>query len=395
MEYLFEKHSLITDDKDRYDELCDVITDYIYDAHDGMQNDPFFDIDDISNNLITRSIIESYWQYKNQMVFNKSIIPQWVGKFTIKLLKKDDQTFAARYFPGKSVYDKKTNKLDFYIEVVDQMEKLVVNSHLKHEFQHAWNDWKEQSTEQIFFHKKQMLMLNNGDKNIKLIKKVFKDDVVFNIDIFTDTKTMIQFFNMLFYLMHDTEIPSQIKSFHADIDNEFKTNIDLVIAQIKKADIIKIKKTQLTKQEIFNSNYQNVLDITPYSSNQYVKYTIIKRVLKNINKFNLEAFEPIMLGYCDIFQRVLHIEYPMNVYIDYGKTVLDKVYKKYYAKVSKILDKMDKIYFDVIDDYITKIQYNKQSEQRIQLTDADENFIMNLLDNVRDNQEQIKQESDE
>jgi hypothetical protein len=36
MEYLNEKHSLITNEKDKYDELCDVITDYIYDAHDGM-----------------------------------------------------------------------------------------------------------------------------------------------------------------------------------------------------------------------------------------------------------------------------------------------------------------------------------------------------------------------
>lgn len=396
MEYLNEKHSLITNEKDKYDELCDVITDYIYDAHDGMQNDPFFDFENISNNVISNSIIESYWQYKNQTTFNKTLIPRWIGKFTIKLLENKNQYYAARYIPSKAKYHPETNKLDFYVEVVDNMEKNAVNSHLKHEFQHAWNDWKEHSTNKIFFHKTNVRVLNDYDKDIKLIQKIYKDGVDYNKEIFTDSNTMIQFINSLFYSLHDTEIPSQIKSFHADIDNEFKTNIDNVIAQIRRANILKIKKSNLTKQEIYDSNYQNILDITCYSSRTYAKYVVIKKVLDNIDKFDLEAFEKIMLGYRDIFERVLGIEYPELIYIDYGKKILDRIYKKYYKKTCRVIRSMDKIYFDLIDEYIDKIKYqNEINDPHIKLSDKDEAFIMDLLNNVKDNQEKINQESNE
>jgi hypothetical protein len=97
-----------------------------------------------------------------------------------------------------------------------------------------------------------------------------------------------------------------------------------------------------------------------------------------------------MLGYRDIFERVLGIEYPELIYIDYGKKILDRIYKKYYKKICRVIRSMDKIYFDLIDEYIDKIKYqNEINDPHIKLSDKDESFIMDLLNNVKDNQEKI------
>jgi hypothetical protein len=66
------------------------------------------------------SILKSYWKYKNNQLFDNSIIPNWVGNFHIEIEEHNKQIYAACYKHDAVLNN---NKLDFTIAIVDHSGK--------------------------------------------------------------------------------------------------------------------------------------------------------------------------------------------------------------------------------------------------------------------------------
>jgi hypothetical protein len=78
---LNESFGVLTDPEKTYDRLVKLITDYIYDLEGGLNN--YIDLYPSETPIITPSILKSYWKYKNNKLFDETIIPKWMGNFTI------------------------------------------------------------------------------------------------------------------------------------------------------------------------------------------------------------------------------------------------------------------------------------------------------------------------
>jgi hypothetical protein len=137
MKILNETHGIISDPKIFPYDLIKLITDYIYDAKDGLNS--YIDIYPDEEPIITLSILKSYWKYKYGKLFDNSIIPDWIGNFTIIIEEPKQQIYSACYYKSGAI-NKNTNKLDFKISIVDTSGKDYNRFYkdLVHEFRHAY-----------------------------------------------------------------------------------------------------------------------------------------------------------------------------------------------------------------------------------------------------------------
>ena len=159
-----ESHGILTDQLKVTDKLVKLIADYIYDAEDGLNN--YIDLNPSEQPIITMSILKSYWKYKNNQLFDNSIIPNWIGDFHIEIEEHNNQIYSACYKHDAVLNN---NKLDFTIAIVDHSGKSYgqLFKELTHEFRHAYTDYIKKTTIQQMY-------LNDLNELRKDIEKDFK-----------------------------------------------------------------------------------------------------------------------------------------------------------------------------------------------------------------------------
>ena len=140
-----ESQGLVDKDGIQWNDLSNLITDYVYDLQNGLNVDPFYNGEDAE---ISIKQIESYYQYINSKRLPNYVIPDWIDSFTINIIKDKNSngTFLKRTAKLNN------NKLVFTIEINNtNMENpdAFCNT-LIHEFQHAYTHWIELTKTKLF-----------------------------------------------------------------------------------------------------------------------------------------------------------------------------------------------------------------------------------------------------
>ena len=113
---IYESQGIVDKDGIQWNDLADLITEYIYDLKHGLNADPFYNGE---NAIITKGNIESYYQYIHSKRMPNYIIPNWVGSFDIHL--EIGKTTKGTFLQKEAKLND-DNKLVFTIEARNSMD---------------------------------------------------------------------------------------------------------------------------------------------------------------------------------------------------------------------------------------------------------------------------------
>ena len=351
-----ESQGLVDKDGIQWNDLSDLITDYVYDLQNGLNADPFYNGEDAE---ISLKQIESYYQYKNSKRIPNYIIPDWIGSFTINIIKDKDNngTFLKRTAKLNN------NKLVFTIEADTDMENpdAFCNT-LVHEFQHAYTHWIE-LTKKIHLHDNRSANLYHhstkafddekyGGNYLPMAMQKFEDLIEINDVVYTNPQYLERALLTGFYYSDIDEIRSFIQEFAADMMKKIKKDIVNIRKQIKQSLEFKGDFNNVSKIEQFNSNILNNLSISCYSSKYYKMYKAYYNFYKKLEKMNVDfdvASEAIK-GASNAIRMALYIS-PTKKLIQFEgdeNDLLKKIAKKQIPIYENALKKMQKIFVKLI-----------------------------------------------
>ena len=351
-----ESQGLVDKDGIQWYDLSDLITDYVYDLQNGLNADPFYNGGDAE---ISVKQIESYYQYVNSKRIPDYIIPNWVGSFTIDIIKDKNNkgTFLKRNAKLNN------NKLVFTIEVNTNMENPnAFCDTLVHEFQHAYTHWIE-LTKQIRLYNSRSANLyyhstkafddkKYGGNYHPMAMQKFEDLIEINNEIYTNPRYLERTLLTGFYYSDIDEIRSFIQEFAADMMKKIKSDIVNIKKQIKQSLEFKGDFNNVSKIEQFNSNILNNLSISCYSSKYYKTYKAYYNFYKKLEKMNVDtdvAVEAIK-GATKAIKTALHIS-PAKKLIQFEgdeNDLLKQIAKKQIPIYENVLKKMEKIFVKLI-----------------------------------------------
>ena len=351
-----ESQGLVDKDGIQWNDLSDLITDYVYDLQNGLNADPFYNGEDAE---ISLKQIESYYQYKNSKRLPNYIIPDWIGSFTINIIKDKDNngTFLKRTAKLNN------NKLVFTIEADTDMENpdAFCNT-LVHEFQHAYTHWIE-LTKKIHLHDNRSANLYHhstkafddekyGGNCLPMAMQKFEDLIEINDVVYTNPQYLERALLTGFYYSDIDEIRSFIQEFATDMMKKIKKDIVNIRKQIKQSLEFKGDFNNVSKIEQFNSNILNNLSISCYSSIYYKAYKAYYNFYKKLEKTNIDsevAFEAIK-GASNAIKIALHISQTKKLIQFEGdeNDLMKQIAKKQIPIYENALKKMQKIFVKLI-----------------------------------------------
>lgn len=352
-----ESQGIVDKDGIQWFDLSDLITDYVYDLQNGLNADPFYDAD---NESITKGNIESYYQYKHAKKIPSYIIPDWIGSFTINIIKDKD---------SNGTFLKKTSKLNdskklvFTIEIGQAIESpdLFCNT-LVHEFQHAYTWWLA-LTKHIMLHNNRRgnlyMHASKGfdntyysDNFVPLAMQKFPDLIEINDDIFNNAEGLERIILTGFYHSDVDEIRSFIQEFAKDMMRIIKNNYELISAQIKRSLEFKGDFNHINKDEQYRSNILNNI-YTDYNFSKYYKiYKAYYEFYKKLEKMEIDDNIATQ-----VVKKCVHA-IRMALYIPANKSltkfegdannILKRVAKRQIPIYENVLKKMQKIFVKLI-----------------------------------------------
>lgn len=278
---LQESQGLVDKDGIQWNDLSDLITEYVYDLQHGLNSDPFYADEDITT--IGKGTIEGYYQYIHSKAMPSYIIPEWIYSFNIYIVK--DKTSKGSFIKSKAQL--RDNKLLFGIEISNtQNTPDSFCDTLVHEFQHAYTFWLELSKGiKSFNTAKRANMYHHagkgfdnkrygGNKHPMTIQK-FADYLEINDEIFENPKYLERTILVGFYYSDFDEIRSFTQEFANDIMRQIRKNISGIIEEIREA-----------RQE--HKNILDAISITCYDSVYYKMYKSYYTFYKKLSKMNIE-----------------------------------------------------------------------------------------------------------
>lgn len=357
IKYIQESQGLIDKDGIQWNDLSDLITEYVFDLEHGLNSDPFYEVD---NESITRGNIEGYYQYRNSKKMPSYIIPEWIGTFNINIVKDKS---------SKGTFIKKTaklnnwNKLDFTIEIGSAIEEpdYFCNT-LVHEFQHAYTFWIE-LTKHILLHNNKTANLYqhaqkgfHGDKYkekfVPFVMQKFPDLVEINDDVFNNVESVERIILTGFYHSDIDEARSFIQEFANDIMHKIKNNIKDIQKEIKQALEFKGDFNNISRTKQIQSNILNNISINCYSSRYYKIYKSYYNFYKKLQKINVD--EDVAYNVIKNSSKAIRmfLNIPSNKkLIEFegdGNKILKQIANKQIPVYEKILKKMEKIFVKLI-----------------------------------------------
>ena len=351
-----ESQGLIDKDGIQWNDLSDLITDYVYDLQNGLNADPFYNGEDTE---ISMGQIESYYQYINSKKIPNYIIPNWISSFTINIIRDKNNNGS---FLKKSA-KLNNNKLVFTIEVNTNMENpdAFCNT-LVHEFQHAYTRWIE-LTKKLYLHNNRTANLyyhstkafddeKYGGKYHPMVMQKFEDLIEINDEIYTNPQYLERTLLTGFYYSDVDELRSFIQEFATDMMKKIKNDIVNIRKQIKQSLEFKGDFNNVSKIEQFNSNILNNLSISCYSSKYYKIYKAYYNFYKKLEKMNVDAdvAAEAIKGASKAIRMSLYIS-PNKKLIQFEgdeNDLLKQIAKKQIPIYENVLKKMQRIFVKLI-----------------------------------------------
>lgn len=342
-----ESHGILTDQLKVTDKLVKLITDYIYDAEDGLNS--YIDLNPSEQPIITMSILKSYWKYKNNQLFDNSIIPNWVGNFHIEIEDHNNQIYAACYKHDAVLNN---NKLDFTIAVVDHSGKSYEQffKELTHEFRHAYTDYIKKTTNTgLYDIDNDLYKLGTQYANkCPLIANWSHDYLEVNQKIYTDEEYIASTIFKSIYYISPTEISSYLQEYAVGLKMLAQSHMDEIFDVFEKTNILKKNYSNLSRSEQWASNVQNALSFTYYDINIFRIYRALFIFWNNTNKIDLDLLDSIILKNREVFIKLFQTR---NIHINVqgdGLKLLSKLAEHYKKILARMLKKMYDIYYDII-----------------------------------------------
>ncbi len=352
-----ESQGLVDKDGIQWNDLSDLITEYVYDVKHGLNADPFYDED---NEQVVKGNIEGYYQYKNSKKMPSYIIPDWIGSFTINIIKEKGNKGV---FIKKTAYLNELQKLNFTIEIGSAIEDpdTFCNT-LVHEFQHAYSFWI-QLLKGFYMHTNRTANLyhhaTKGFDNerysgsfVPMAMQKFPDLIEINNEVFENAEYLERILLTGFYYSDIDEIRSFIQEFANDIMHKIKKNIDDIKDDIRQALAFKGDFNNLTKEEQFYANILNNISINCYSSAYYKTYKSYYNFYKKLENSNID--EDIAAKAINGAKKAIKLSLRKNMAKDLIKfdgdanNILKQIAKKQIPIYEKALKKMQKIFVKLI-----------------------------------------------
>lgn len=350
--YLKESQGLIDKDGVQWLNLCDLIVEYIYDLQHGLNSDPFYDEDYIS---ITKSVLESYYQYKHSKQNPSYIFPKWIHTFNVILLK---DKVSSGTFLKKEAKLSGDNKLIFTIEINDYTDINPDSMHntLIHEFQHAYSTWLELTKNINIYNKRDIELYNHaqtgfdnkkyGNGKLPLSQMSFNDFLEINDEVFDNTLYMERILLTSFYYIDKDEIRSFIQEFGSDMMKIIKKNIKTLQSEIKEANKFKGNFNNISKSEQWSSNILNNISINCYDSKYFKIYKSYESFFKKLMVFNLD--EEIASEVVDKLNKpiktFLNKKTELNKFDGDATKILQEIAKRQLKIFNNVTRKMEKIF---------------------------------------------------
>ena len=342
---IYESQGIVDKDGIQWNDLADLITEYIYDLKHGLNADPFYNGE---NAIITKGNIESYYQYIHSKRMPNYIIPNWIGSFDIHLAtgKTTKGTFLQ-----KEAKLNNDNKLVFTIEARNSMDSpdALCNTFV-HELQHAYSTWI-QLTKNIRFHNRKGINMyiqstkafsdeKYGGSYHPMVLQKFTDYLEINDEIFTNPLYLERTLLSGFYYSDIDEMRSFIQEYANDMMKKLKGNIRNIQNYAKSTKNFDFNDALST----FNVNY--------YDSKYYKTYKSYYIFYKKLQKMNIDedvAYAAIK-GSSKAIRTFLEIP-PTKKIVQFSgdeNKILQKIAKKQIPIFERVLKKMQKIFNKLI-----------------------------------------------
>lgn len=358
-----ESQGLIDKDGIQWNDLSDLITEYVYDLQHGLNADPFYNGNEAH---IKNGTIESYYQYKHSKKMPNYIIPNWIGTFDITILETNTK---GRFLQTLAKLDN-NKKLNFIIEINSNIDEpnLLCNT-LVHEFQHAYSTWLQLTKNFKFYNNKQFKLYKQSttafhDKSYDSLEAIAKQSFIDYIDIkdevFENPKYLEKTLLTSFYYASEDESRSFIQEFAIDIIHKIKDNHDVIVNEIKESLKFKENFNEISSENKFKSNILNNLSISCYDSYYYKVYKIYYNFYKRLlNTYIDEDVASEVISNTGktikLYLNILSAKKLINFSGDENK-ILKQIAKKQILFYEKVLKKMQKIYVKIILELIQYLQ---------------------------------------
>ena len=387
-----ESHGILTDQLKVTDKLVKLIADYIYDAEDGLNS--YIDLNPSEQPIITMSILKSYWKYKNNQLFDNSIIPNWVGNFHIEIEEHNKQIYAACYKHDAVLNN---NKLDFTIAIVDHSGKSYEQffKELTHEFRHAYTDYIKKCTNTSLYDiDKDLYKLGTQYANkCPLIANWSHDYLQVNWKIYTDEEYITSTIFKSIYYINPGEVQAFLQEYAVALKMLAQSHTDEIIDAFEKTDLLKKDYNKLTRSEQWAANVQNVLSFTYYDISIFRIYRALYIFWNNINRIDLDLLDDIILKNREVFIKLFKTR---NIHINVqgdGLKLLSKLGTHYKRILARMLKKMYEIYYDIIYGIEKSKENNENTSESIDkiikddiILDSDfEMDLLNLMSDIKIN----------
>lgn len=334
-------------DKDgiQWNDLADLITDYVFDLQHGMNSNPDPYITE-GNAIITRGNLESYYQYIHTSKMPNYIIPEWAGYFRIYMLEKASN---GAFIP-RTAYLDSNRKLNFSIEAsMDLKSPDEFRNTMVHELQHAYSHWiqlyknirfRDSRKNNMYMHAvKGFGDEKYGGKYHPMSIQKFPDLIEINEEIFENPLYLERTLLTGFYYADVDEIRSFIQEYANDMMQKIKNNIKEVKNDIEDAKF----------------NYNNVLDtlsINYYDSKYYKIYKSYLTFYKKLEKKQIDEDVAVQAikGAAQAIKICLDIP-PTKKLIQFSgdeERILREVARKQIPVYEGVLKKMHKIFVKLI-----------------------------------------------
>lgn len=342
-----ESNGIVENDQKQWWDLCDLIVDYVYDLHDGLNSDPLYDPDDTEIHIDN---IISYYNYKNSQKMPDYIIPDWIGDLIIYV--KNDIPVGGYFMRDSAIIDE-DGRLNFSVTINEKnLTPDKMRDTLSHEIGHGYTFWlefindfsiKSGRDKQLYSYAKNAFASDSkyGSKIPLTIKSSNRGrnnrSIKLNPEIFTNQLKFEQTILTSFYYSDKSEIKSFMMSFGSQMMQIILNNI----GQIKQV----LRENQ-------GKTYTHILSQIPVSCYDNQFYKIYKSYQEFWNGIDNVEDEIIETTVNSIKRHIkVYLQLPHNSQIN--KDTLLKVRDKELITYNKVVHKMERAFVDLI----SKIPY--------------------------------------
>lgn len=363
---LNESFGVLTDPEKTYDRLVKLITDYIYDLEGGLNN--YIDLYPSETPIITPSILKSYWKYKNNKLFDETIIPKWMGNFTIIVEPHVNQNYVAYFQDNTAVLNKDTGRIDFTICITDKADKSynVFYRQLTHEFRHAYTKYIKLTNNIGISSKNDRELYSIGLKyakaNYPLIKKWDEDYIIPNNKILSDEDFITATIFKTLYYLNAAEIQSFLQEYAGAVNNLIGLHQNQAREAFQQSAKLKEDYKNHKRRFIQLTNVSHIFPITCRCFDLYRIYSVLRDFWHyGLYRIDPDLLDDIILKNREVFIKIFKTR---NIHINIqgdGLKLLSKLAESYTKVLEKILKKMQNIFYSILYEYGTSEEKNNKN----------------------------------